>query len=145
MAVSFYRLGVTPRLLSYGTRKFERGVSEEPDDIIIHYLLCHCSSHAILSYLILYLYRDYSQSWSTSGCVRKADCDSPGYATQATCCAAHFGGQTGGACNPNNGKFYADYATDAAIAINDLSSDNNDGRELLSAWCDPATPVLWHP
>ena len=35
--------------------------------------------------------------------------------------------------------------SDAAIAINDLSSDNNDGRELLSSWCDPATPVLWHP
>jgi hypothetical protein len=35
--------------------------------------------------------------------------------------------------------------SDAAIATNDLSSDNNDGRELLSAWCDPATPVLWHP
>jgi len=35
--------------------------------------------------------------------------------------------------------------SNAAIAINDLSSDNNDGRELLSAWCDPATPVLWHP
>jgi hypothetical protein len=33
----------------------------------------------------------------------------------------------------------------AAIAINDLSSDNNDGRELLSSWCDPATPVKWHP
>jgi hypothetical protein len=27
----------------------------------------------------------------------------------------------------------------------DLSSDNNDGRELLSSWCDPATHVLWHP
>jgi hypothetical protein len=36
--------------------------------------------------------------------------------------------------------------SDAAIATNDLlSSDNNDGRELLSAWCDPATPALWHP
>jgi len=35
MAVSFYRLGVTPRLMSYGTRKFERGVSEEPDDIML--------------------------------------------------------------------------------------------------------------
>jgi len=33
----------------------------------------------------------------------------------------------------------------ATIATNDLSSDNNDGRELLSPWCDPATPVLWHP
>jgi hypothetical protein len=37
------------------------------------------------------------------------------------------------------------HESDAAIATNDLSSDNNDGRELLSAWCDPATPVLWHP
>ena len=35
MAVSFYRLGVTPRLLSYGIRKFERGVSEEPDDMLL--------------------------------------------------------------------------------------------------------------
>ena len=35
MAVSFYRLGATPRLLSYGIRKFERGVSEEPDDIML--------------------------------------------------------------------------------------------------------------
>jgi hypothetical protein len=35
--------------------------------------------------------------------------------------------------------------SDAAIATNDLSSDNNDGRQLLSPWCDPATPVLWHP
>ena len=36
--------------------------------------------------------------------------------------------------------------SDAAIATNDLLlSDNNDGRELLSAWCDPATPALWHP
>jgi hypothetical protein len=34
----------------------------------------------------------------------------------------------------------------AAIATNDLlSSDNSDSRELLSAWCDPATPALWHP
>ena len=35
--------------------------------------------------------------------------------------------------------------SDAAIATNDLSSNNKDGRELLSTWCDPATPVLWHP
>jgi hypothetical protein len=35
--------------------------------------------------------------------------------------------------------------SNAAIATNDLSSDNKDGRELLSTWCDPATPVLWHP
>ena len=69
-----------------------------------------------------YLYRDYSQPWSTSGCVQVADCNSPGYADQATCCVAQYGGQTGGACspvissaptpaNPNNGKFYADYST----------------------------------
>jgi len=35
--------------------------------------------------------------------------------------------------------------SDAAIATNDLSSDNKDVRELLSPWCDPATPVEWHP
>ncbi len=37
---------------------------------------------------------------------------------------------------------------EAAIAtitssINDESE--NDARELLSSWCDPATPVEWHP
>ena len=34
--------------------------------------------------------------------------------------------------------------SDVAIA-NDLSYDNKDARELLSSWCDPATPVKWHP
>ena len=66
-----------------------------------------------------YLHRDYSRPWPISGCVQKADCDSPSYDDQATCCATQYGGQTGGACstaaiptaNPNNGKFYADYAT----------------------------------
>jgi len=70
-----------------------------------------------------YLYRDYSQPWSKSGCIQVADCDSPGYADRATCCAVQYGGQTDGACstaggttatptaNPNNGKFYADYST----------------------------------
>ena len=64
------------------------------------------------------MYRNYSQPWPTSGCVQKADCDSPGYADQATCCAAHYGGQTGGDCsnviattNQIAGKYYADYAT----------------------------------
>ena len=33
----------------------------------------------------------------------------------------------------------------AVVATNDLSSNNKDGRELLSTWCDPATPVQWHP
>ena len=42
-------------------------------------------------------------------------------------------------------RLTSSHESDAAIATNDLSSDNNDGRELLSAWCDPATPVLWHP
>jgi len=27
----------------------------------------------------------------------------------------------------------------------DQSIDNNNERELLSPWCDPATPVEWHP
>ena len=42
MAVSFYRLGVTPRLLSYGIRKFERGVSEEPDDMLLLRVVISC-------------------------------------------------------------------------------------------------------
>jgi hypothetical protein len=25
------------------------------------------------------------------------------------------------------------------------SKDGREGRELLSPWCDPATPVEWHP
>jgi hypothetical protein len=63
-----------------------------------------------------YSFRDNDQPWTTSGCIQKADCDSPGYADKATCCAAHFGGQTGGACSSsvmamNAGKFYADYDT----------------------------------
>jgi hypothetical protein len=32
----------------------------------------------------------------------------------------------------------------AAIGISDQSSDDKYKRELLSPWCDPATPVLWH-
>jgi len=176
---------------------------------------CPCPSSSSNNYY--YLYRDDSQPWSTSGCVQKADCDSPGYDNQATCCAAQYGGQTDGACssvlatpvtNLNAGKFYADYDTTWSTAgckntvphpkyatilyttlleccmaafggqtsnacvmglpspptmkpsvapttvaptrklptTNiDLSSDNNDGRELLSSWCDPATHVLWHP
>jgi hypothetical protein len=35
-------------------------------------------------------------------------------------------------------------SSDAPIANINLTSDNNDGRELLSTWCDAATPVLWH-
>ena len=42
MAVSFYRLGVTPRLLSYGIRKFERGVSKEPDDMLLLRVVISC-------------------------------------------------------------------------------------------------------
>lgn len=75
---------------------------------------------------------DYSRPWPSSGCVQKADCDSPGYADAASCCAAQYGGQTAGACtsssgltasptasptaNPNAGKWYADYATPWPIA-----------------------------
>ena len=33
------------------------------------------------------------------------------------------------------------------ITMSDQASDTDskDGRELLSPWCDPATPVEWHP
>jgi hypothetical protein len=103
------------------------------DDIML-LSLCHhwlsFSSRLALSFISLLLRRrtittcrDYSKSWPISGCVQKADCDSPGYANQATCCAAHYGGQTGGACsnviattNQNAGKFYADYSTPWPIA-----------------------------
>ena len=219
MAVSFYRLGATPRLLSNGTRKFERGVSKESHDIILLPLVSLFFSRHFILPPSLYLYRDYSQSWSTSGCVQKADCDSPGYADQATCCAAHFGGQTGGACstvagsaaptpaNPNIGKFYADYSTPwpeagckntvphpiyattffttqlecckasfggqtsnacvmglpnpptakpsvapTTVAPTTKSPTTAAGQGggwyadyAISSWCDPATPVLWHP
>ena len=78
-----------------------------------------CTSLSVFCVKQYLLYRDYSQPWSISGCVQKADCDSPGYANQVTCCAAQYREQTGGACstvvisttNPNNGKFYADYST----------------------------------
>ena len=33
----------------------------------------------------------------------------------------------------------------SAIAIIDDNSDQGEGRELLSAWCDPNTPTNWHP
>jgi hypothetical protein len=56
----------------------------------------------------------------------KADCDSPGYADRAMCCAVQYGGQTGGACsssttvastaNSNAGEWYADYDTAWSIA-----------------------------
>jgi hypothetical protein len=82
----------------------------------------------------LYIYRNYSQSWSISGCVQKADCDSPGYNDQATCCAAQYGGQTGGACSTTGG-----------VTANPIIDNNNNERELLSPWCDPATPIKWHP
>ena len=36
--------------------------------------------------------------------------------------------------------------SEAAIAISiDDDSDQGEERELLSSWCDPATPTLWHP
>ncbi len=167
--------------------------------------------------------RDYSKSWSTSGCVQKADCDSPGYADQATCCTTQYGGQqTGGACFsiiaagtptatpsaiPNAGLFYADYSTAWSAAgckntlphptyattffatqlaccnsayggqtsnacIKGLPSPPTSTPTVapttiapttkspttvagqgggwyadyaISSWCDPATPVLWHP
>jgi len=34
-------------------------------------------------------------------------------------------------------------ATATTASINNESE--NDARELLSSWCDPATPVQWHP
>ena len=138
MSVSFYHLGATPRLLSNGIRKFQRRVSRKQyiycitlSSLIHHFiallLMQLTNLYTSLSVFFveqlntycLYVYRNYSQSWSISGCVQKADCDSPGYDNQATCCAAQYGGQTGGACstagsataNPNNGKFYADYST----------------------------------
>ena len=35
--------------------------------------------------------------------------------------------------------------SEAAIAIIDDDSDRGEERELLSAWCDPNPPVMWHP
>ena len=46
MAVSFYRLGATQQLLSYGIRKFERGVSEEPE--LLSLVSLFFSRHIIL-------------------------------------------------------------------------------------------------
>ena len=40
---------------------------------------------------------DYSVEWSTSGCVLKADCDSPGYSTETECCDSQYAGQWLGA------------------------------------------------
>ena len=60
---------------------------------------------------------DYSKSWSVSGCVYKKDCDSPGWDTEAACCAGAYGGQTDGACSVivsgGSGvpKWYPDYDT----------------------------------
>ena len=100
--------------------------SADDDDIIMLLSCVIVFSRHILYLLPLsssnyyyYLYRDYSRPWPISGCVQVADCDSPGYADQVTCCAAQYGGQTGGACssvvtptaNPNIGKYYADYST----------------------------------
>jgi hypothetical protein len=62
---------------------------------------------------------DYSKSWSVSGCVYKKDCDSPGWDTEAACCAGAYGGQTNGACTSINAgtsgsgasRWYPDYDT----------------------------------
>jgi len=35
--------------------------------------------------------------------------------------------------------------SEAMITTRNQSIDNNNERELLSPWCDPATPVEWHP
>ena len=81
-----------------------RCASDEPlhhvyctDDIML-LSLCHWSSFSSrpheLSFISFLLRprtitcRDYSKSWPISGCVQKADCDSPGYEDQAMCCAA---------------------------------------------------------
>jgi hypothetical protein len=34
--------------------------------------------------------------------------------------------------------------SEAAIVISEQSSGDIYERELLSPWCDPATPILWH-
>jgi hypothetical protein len=34
---------------------------------------------------------------------------------------------------------------DKEHGIIEAFSSNNNGRELLSSWCDPTTPVRWHP
>jgi hypothetical protein len=34
---------------------------------------------------------------------------------------------------------------EAMITMSNQSYNNNNERELLSPWCDPSTPVKWHP